>query len=241
MAGKMRRDTVWTCGKARLAAAPLALMLAACQAPGPTWGTAAVTQVSPWGASETVVNVPAPTAGPRVFQCSGPWAPNTTEVNLIADFGAQSITRADVQGPGGAMGPGSVLLANDSRLRVGVAWADAIGMTTPTRLSFSEETAWTVAGLGIGSSLADVERANGRAFRITGFGGDNGGVVMDWQRGRLASIPGPCRVGMQFALSALAPAAAQAKVSGPRVFLSSDPAIRAVTPTVGSFWINYKL
>ncbi|OYX11651.1 MAG: hypothetical protein B7Z15_11395 [Rhizobiales bacterium 32-66-8] len=218
----------------------LAGLLAGCQAPGPSWGTATVIQEDAWGAAETVVSVPAPTAGPRVFQCSGPWAPNTTEVNLVGDFGAQAITRAEVQGPDGTMQPGIVLLAGDPKLRVDVAWADAIGNVAPTRVAFTDESQWTVAGIGIGSSLADLERANGRGFRIMGFGGNNGGVVMDWQGGRLSSIPGPCRVGVQLAVSALASDAAQAKASGPKVFASSDPAIRALNPTVGLFWVRYK-
>lgn len=228
-------------GKHSALAACLAGLLAGCTStPGPNWGTATVTETDPWGAYEAVVSVPAPTAGPRVFQCSGPWSPMTTEVNLIADFGAQAMSRADVQQPGGGMGPGSVLLAGDPKLRVDIAWADAIGYTTPTRLAFTDETAWSVAGVSIGTSIADVQKANGRPFRLVGFGGDNGGVVTDWQGGRLASIPGPCRVGIQFAIPATASDSAQAKASGPRVFSSTDPAIRALNPTVGQFWINYK-
>ncbi|MFG1462029.1 hypothetical protein V5F77_03935 [Xanthobacter sp. DSM 24535] len=219
----------------------LAGMAAGCQAPGPSWGTGTVVETGPFDSvSETVVGIPAPTAAPRVFQCTGPWAPTTSEVNLIADFGAQAISRADVQEPDGSTGPGSVLLAGNSKLRLDVAWADGLGYTVPTRVAFTEESAWSVAGVRIGSSLADVERANGRAFRIQGFGGNGSGVVVDWQKGALANMPGPCRLGVQFALSAAASDAAQAKVSGPKTYLSSDPNIRALKPTVGLFWVNYR-
>lgn len=226
---------------ARVLLGALTVSLAACQSPtGPGWGTATVTETDPWGAYEAVVSVPAPTAPPRVFQCSGPWSPTTTEVNLIGDFGAQAMSRADVQQPGGGMSPGSVLLAGDPKLRVDIAWADAIGYNIPTRVAFTDESAWSVAGIGIGTSIADVQKANGRPFRLVGFGGDNGGVVADWQGGRLASIPGPCRVGVQFAIPATASDSAQAKAMGPKVYASSDPAVRALNPTVGQFWINYK-
>ncbi|OYZ90346.1 MAG: hypothetical protein B7X99_17250, partial [Rhizobiales bacterium 17-65-6] len=76
--------------------------------------------------------------------------------------------------------------------------------------------------------------------RMVGFGGNSGGVVTDWKGGRLANLTGPCRLGVQFAISALAPDSAQARASGPKVFNSNDPAIRALTPTVGLFWVNYK-
>ncbi len=224
-----------------LAGLALAGVVAGCQAPGPSWGTGAVVETGPFDSvSETVVGIPAPTAGPRVFQCSGPWAPTTTEVNLIADFGPQAITRADVQEPDGSTGPGSVLLAGDSKLRVDIAWADGLGYTVPTRAAFTEESAWSVAGVRIGASLADVERANGRPFRIQGFGGNAGGVVVDWQKGALGNMPGPCRLGVQFALTAEASNGGQAKVSGPKIFLSSDPNIRALKPIVGLFWVNYR-
>lgn len=42
----------------------------------------------------------------------------------------------------------------------------------------------TADGLGIGSSLADVEKANGRPFVFQGFGGELGGSVTDWLGGR---------------------------------------------------------
>ncbi|MEP9379815.1 hypothetical protein ABLE91_24095 [Aquabacter sp. CN5-332] len=218
----------------------LGASLAGCQAPGPTWGTGTVTETDPWGGYQAVVSIPAPDAPPRVFECKGPWAPNTTDINIMADFGQQAISHTEVMQPDGSMAPGSVLLANEPKLRVDIAWADAIGYSVPTRVAFTEETRWSVAGVTIGTSIADVEKANGRPFRMVGFGGNNGGVVMDWRGGQLANLAGPCRLGVQFSISALASNAAQARASGPKVFSSSDPAIRALSPTVGLFWVNYK-
>lgn len=215
------------------------LLLSGCAA-GPNWGTATVTQTDPWGAYEAVVTVPAPDAPPRVFECKGPWAPTTTDVNIMADFGQSHVAHADVMQPNGSTAPGSILLPNEPKLRVDIAWADAIGYTTPIRASFTEETRWSVAGVTIGTSLADVEKANGGPFRLVGFGGNNGGVVTDWKGGRLANLPGPCRLGVQFAISAVASDSAQSRASGPKVFNSNDPAIRAINPTVGLFWVNYK-
>ncbi|TCT04658.1 hypothetical protein [Aquabacter spiritensis] len=234
MAKDQRKWPLWAAGAA------LAVLLVGCGTPSSNWGTGVVTEADPWGAYEAVVPIPAPDAPPRVFQCTGPWAPTTTEVNLIADFGQQAISRADVMQPDGSMAPGSVLLAGEPKLRVDIAWADALGYTIPTRVAFTDETRWGVAGITIGTSLADVEKANGGPFRLVGFGGTNGGVVADWRGGRLANMTGPCRLGVQFAISALASDSAQAKVSGPKVYNSSDPAIRAINPTVGQFWVRYK-
>ncbi|MEW6121493.1 MAG: hypothetical protein AB1698_02680 [Pseudomonadota bacterium] len=218
----------------------VAVSLAGCGTPGPTWGTGKVVETDPWGGYEAVVSIPAPDAPPRVFECKGPWAPTTTDVNIMADFGQNNVAHADVPQPNGSMAPGSILLPNEPKLRVDVAWADAIGYSMPLRASFTEETRWSVAGVAIGSSIADVERINGRPFRIVGFGGNNGGAIVDWRGGQLGNLPGPCRLGVQFAISALASDSAQAKASGPKVFNSNDPAVRALSPTVGQFWVNYK-
>ncbi len=218
----------------------LGASLAGCQAVGPTWGTGVVKETDAWGYYEAVVPIPAADAPPRVFECKGPWSPTTSDVNLIADFGQNAISHSDVMQPNGSMAPGTILLANEPKLRVDVAWGDAIGYSIPIRTAFTEESRWSVAGVTIGTSLADVEKANGGPFRIVGFGGNNGGVVMDWRGGRLANIAGPCRLGVQFSISALASDSAQARASGPKVFMSTDPAIRALSPTVGLFWVNYK-
>ncbi|QJD80232.1 hypothetical protein [Spirosoma rhododendri] len=47
-------------------------------------------------------------------------------------------------------------------------------------------TRWTTAdGLRIGTTLHELERRNGKPFRLWGFGWDYGGNVSDWQGGRL--------------------------------------------------------
>lgn len=225
----------------RLLAMAAMLALCACQGSPDSWGTGVVTQTDGFGDySETVVSIPKPTAGPRQFQCAGPFAPNTTAVNIAADFGQANVTTAQVMEPGGSLAQGTVLLPGDPALRVDVAWADAIDMVGPRRVAFTEASAWTVNGIGIGTSLADVEQANGRPFRIQGFAGAGGGVVADWQKGRLANIGGGCELGIQFALPATAPSGTQAKLSAARSYASNDPAVRAANPAVGLFWVLYR-
>ena len=228
--------------KARAIAGTVAfgLLAAGCQAPGPSWGTGVVKESDAFGYYESIVNIPVPTGTPRAFQCNGPFAPTTSDVTMKGIFGqANVVTATDVIEADGTPGPGSVLLPNDPKLRVAVAWADGFGYTGPTRANFSEETAWSVSGVGIGASLADLEKANGKPFRLVGFGGNGGGIVTDWQGGALSTMAGGCTLTVQLAISALAPASAQAKVVGPKTYLSSDRNVRALKPTVGKFWVLY--
>lgn len=214
------------------------LALAGCQGNPESWGTGVVKQTDGFGDySETVVSIPKPTAGPRQFQCAGPFAPNTTAVNIAADFGQANVVTGNVISPDGSTSPGLVLLPNDPALSLEIAWKDAIDMANPRRVAFTESSAWSVNGIAIGSSLADLERANGKPFRIQGFSGSAGGVVADWRGGRLANIGGGCELGVQLALPATA---STGSVSGQKVYTSSDAAIRAAAPTVGVFWVNYR-
>lgn len=217
------------------------LAVAACQGSPDSWGTGVVKEEGPFGGyEEAALSIPKPTAGPRQFQCTGPFAPDTTAMNIAADFGQSHVTTAQVMEPGGSTAPGTVLLPGDPALRVDIAWADAIYMTNPRRVAFTEASAWSVNGIGIGSSLADVEKANGRPFRIQGFAGAGGGVVANWQGGRLANIGNGCELGLQFALPATSPQGAQGRVTAARVFASNDPAVRSANPTVGLFWVLYR-
>ncbi|MFG1215085.1 hypothetical protein LJE71_11560 [Xanthobacter autotrophicus] len=224
-----------------LAALAAGLALAACQGNPDSWGTGVVKQTDAFGDySETVVSVPKPTAGPRQFECTGPFAPNTTAINIAADFGQANVITGNIMSPDGSTAPGIILLPNDPALSLEIAWKDPANMVAPRRVAFTESSAWTVNGIGIGTSLSDLERANGKPFRIQGFGGNSGGVVADWRGGRLGNLGGGCVLGVQMALSAGASDGAQARISGPKVYASNDPAIRAANPSVGVFWVNYR-
>lgn len=224
-----------------LAALAAGLTLAACQGNPDSWGTGVVKQTDAFGDySETVVSVPKPTAGPRQFECTGPFAPNTTAINIAADFGQANVITGNIMSPDGSTAPGIILLPNDPALSLEIAWKDPANMVAPRRVAFTESSAWTVNGIGIGTSLSDLERANGKPFRIQGFGGNSGGVVADWRGGRLGNLGGGCVLGVQMALSAGASDGTQARISGPKVYASNDPAIRAANPSVGVFWVNYR-
>lgn len=216
-------------------------LLAACQGNPDSWGTGVVKQTDDFGDySETFVSIPKPTAGPRQFQCAGPFAPNTTAVNIAADFGQSNVVTGNIVSPDGRTAPGNVLLPNDPALSLEIAWKDPASLAFPRRVAFTETSAWSVNGVSIGTSLADLEKANGRPFRIQGFGGAAGGVVGDWRGGSLANIGAGCELGVQLALPASLGSAAQARISGPKSVASNDPAVRAANPTVGVFWVNYR-
>jgi len=58
---------------------------------------------------------------------------------------------------------------------------------------------WNVAGVTLGSTLAEVQKINGRPFLIREFFTDGGGFVVDWKGGALdRPLPGGCRISVRF-------------------------------------------
>ena len=88
-------------------------------------------------------------------------------------------------------------------------------------------------------SLAALEKANGRPFKLSGFSPDGIASVLGWEGGALASLPGDCKIGVRLVADRKAPEAARNAVAGERELPSSDGAIRAVKPTVSEILIGY--
>jgi hypothetical protein len=95
-------------------------------------------------------------------------------------------------------------------------------------------------GIHIGSALAEVEKLNGKPFKLSGFDWDYGGHVRDWQGGALAKLqPGGCIVAVEFVHPEDAPEENLAKVTGDMDVLSDSADLRAVEPYVGLLLISY--
>jgi hypothetical protein len=89
--------------------------------------------------------------------------------------------------------------------------------------------------------LAEVQRINGRPFKIAYFEGDIGGSVLDWLEGALEELSGGCGVGARFAIdeSATASDAMDGEVSKERTLLSNGPALRKAKPSVLQLSVRY--
>jgi hypothetical protein len=79
---------------------------------------------------------------------------------------------------------------------------------------------WNLSGITIGSSLAEVQKVNGKPFLVSGFDWDYGGFVADWKGGALSRMEGGCSVMMRFGKETGAPR----NLSGDGVKASSDNA-----------------
>ena len=183
---------------------------------------------------------PQPADGKNVLQCDGAFARDSSHAKLVQAFGKSSVAFMDVDGAEGDKIKASVIYPDEPRRRVEVLWHDEKARSRPATVRVGYKSQWrTVRGLRIGSELADVEKINGRPFKLLGFDWDYGGRVADWMGGTLAVMPGGCDFRLAFNPWADAPDAARDKVSGDKEFLSTDPNMRASKPTVSEIIISY--
>ncbi len=183
---------------------------------------------------------PQPAEGKNVLQCDGAFARDSSHAKLVQTFGKSSVAFTDIDGAEGDKVKASVVYPDEPRRRVEILWHDEKTRSRPSTIRVGFKSQWrTVRGLRIGSELAEVEKINGRPFKLLGFDWDLGGRVSDWLGGTFATVPGGCDYRLAFNPWADAPDAARDKVSGDKEFLSSDPNMRASKPTVSEIIIMY--
>jgi hypothetical protein len=208
----------------------------------PCIGTVAIGPVA-FGAMAGVLAIAATSAAaaaPDTFACEGAFAKDTTHAKLVEAFGKSNVAVLEIDGDRGVKVKASVVYPDESRRRVYVVWHDEKLRRHPATIRVDFRSGWhTVHGLHVGTELAEVEKVNGKTFKLTGFDWEFGGRVSNWQGGALAKIPGGCELRFGFNPWADAPDLARDKVSGEKEFLSSDPNMRASKPTVSEIIISY--
>ena len=220
---------------------------------------ACVTAVAPAGVAQTAAQGkgagaippahgapgdPSPAAAAsRVMTCEGLFGRSTTHAKLNEAFGPGNVTSEKEDGAEGESTTVSVLFKKAPADRLSVAWTDEKRRAIPASMTATTGSSalpsrWTLPnGLHPGSSLADVETANGRPFALSGFEWDYGGYATDWKGGSLAQVLGSCTISIRFNPGA---GAKTDKVSGEATFLSSDPRMRAARPFVSTISLTRK-
>src|SRR5258707_11593280 len=114
---------------------------------------------------------------PEILDCKSTFPSDLSAESLMSRFGDANLAAARIYLGEGEYRQGSVLFGGMPEWRVEFLWKNPTSRSAPARVSISgNRSVWhTSAGLTLGMSLDAVERLNGRPFRLTGFGADNGG------------------------------------------------------------------
>jgi hypothetical protein len=181
-----------------------------------------------------------PRAPSNAVACVGVFAKDSSHLKLATKYDSRNIVYGQVDGPDGSKINASILYPNDSKRRLEVLWKNEAGRSDTSVIAINGRSRWTAPkGLRLGLSLAALEKANGKPFKLTGFGTDGSASVADWDNGALAILPGGCRVGMRLVADTKASKDARNAVAGDKEFRSNDAAVRAVKPTIAEILIGY--
>ncbi len=179
------------------------------------------------------------------INCTGVWAPTTSEAALVRQYGRANVVRGPVYVAEGAETRGTIVFPNDESRRVEIVWRDTRQQKRPEWIRVPAGSRWaTLSGIHNGTPLTDVEKLNGKAFQLSGFDWDFGGMVTDWRKGALAKLSVPCRLQLRFdrtipdRATAAQRRAADA-TSGDRNLLSSSPDLRRFPVQVDEIVIQY--
>jgi len=151
----------------------------------------------------------------QTLTCEAPFNKDTTEADIIAAFGQENVEYKTVPGAEGMETNATVIFPNDPAKSLTIYWWDESKRARPAAVTaqadyaadpdgmdpFKRAILWqTSEGLMIGSTVADVEAANGKPFKISGFGWDYGGFAVGWEGGKLdAAGRNGCNLLMRFA------------------------------------------
>jgi len=162
----------------------------------------------------------------------------TSEKNLIGYFGAINVKRQKVSLGEGETADGTVIYPNDSKRRASFVWKSTKKRDAPETIFVCDTPSlWRLPNeITTGTTLIELEKMNGKPFKMSGFDWDCGGNVLSWNGGKLESALKSSSGKVSATLQLVPPASKHYpnELIGDRVILSSNTNMRKLNPTVGT-------
>jgi hypothetical protein len=175
---------------------------------------------------------------PRAVACNGAFSKDSNHLKLAQAFGSQNVDWAEVDGPDNSKLNATVVFPKDPKRRLEVLWSNEAARSGTSLIAINGQSGWSAPkGLKLGLPIAALEKLNKKPFALSGFDQPNGGSVIDWQEGALASLPGGCTVGVRVIPDPKA--ADEAKAVAGKQLMSSDPVVRAAKPKIAEIILGY--
>jgi hypothetical protein len=180
---------------------------------------------------------------------AGPITGKTTRAELDRIFGAKNVEDGDITISDAGPEPGTTVFQDKPEEMVTIVWNQNKPAAHISTLVFCQESVppngcrWhTRDGIGIGTTLKELEKMNGRKFKLSGLGWDYGGTVLSWEGGVLERLKPACG-GLSIRLEEPSGSDSHERahlveqVGGDTDFWSSDNAMQALNPAVG--WMGF--
>jgi hypothetical protein len=178
-----------------------------------------------------------------VLACSGLFGRDTSHAVLVKAFGAENVIYKKIDAPQGSTGMATIVFEHNRARRLMIEWFDEKNLARPIYIGIDNRSQWVAPlGIRIGSLIDEVEKQNGKPFRLNGFGWDLGGAARFGKSdGRLGDLPGGCHFGFTFEPTAEGlPLGGKYRVLNGNNDLRSDmPLLREVKPAVIEIFIVF--
>ena len=181
--------------------------------------------------SPKVVTVTDWTCAP--MQQVGPIKANFSEADIINYFGAGNVKRQDIGLGEGETAPGTIVWPN-SKNKLIIKWREGQEYKQIEKVRIDGQGAeWkTREGIGVGTSLEELVRINGKHFKFFGFEWDYEGLTTDWENGAINKK-------LAVYLTPTNPEAAFPHLLGDKLYPSSHPKAAEANLKVTSLVINF--
>jgi hypothetical protein len=180
------------------------------------------------------------TATPYVVACDGVFGRDSSQAKLAMAFQSRNVTFTQVDAASSGKTMASVVFAKDPKRRLEVWWSKPSNRSDIHLIVINGTSEWSAPGeLRLGLTLAELERLNGKPFKLSGFDKNNVAALSNWNGGTLASPAGGCKIGVSLRAASTASTSAISALPGDREFNSADAALRAVNPTVSEILVAY--
>jgi len=183
---------------------------------------------------------PSRQAKQHVVACSGVFGRDSSHAKLATAFQSRNVTFTQVDASPGGKTMASVLYAKDPKQRLEVWWSKPANRSDTHLIVINGQSEWIAPGeLHLGLTLAELEKLNGKPFKLSGFDKDRVAALTDWNGGQLGGLTGGCKIGINLRADQKIPAATVSELPADHAFTSSDAALRAANPTVSEILIAY--
>jgi hypothetical protein len=183
---------------------------------------------------------PARAGKANIIACSGVFAKDSSHTKLASAFQSRNVSNTQVETNSGGKATASVLYAKDPKRRLEVWWSKPASKSDTHLIVINGQSDWIAPGeLHLGLTLAELEKLNGKPFKMSGFDKDHVATLSDWDGGTLSALAGGCKVGISLRADPKATAVMLGGLPGDRAFTSSDASLRAANPTVSEILVAY--
>jgi hypothetical protein len=160
-----------------------------------------------------------------------------TESKLVAVFGKQHVSWGEIRDVEGEGLRGTILFASDPHQRLDIVWTDDEHRSLPKQVQVfgDSRSHWeTTAGISLATTLKELERINGRPFRLSGFDIDYEGTVKSWNGGTLEKEFRDSGVIVRLRCSKKAGATPEelSKIAGNVEYASDNPVMQKANPHI---------